>query len=241
VKIRALVVDDEPLLRSNVTTLLGRDEEIDIIGECGTGIEALAETRRLRPDLLFLDVEMPECDGFDVVEMLGADVPPVLVFVTAYDRYAIRAFDSGAVDYLLKPFDNARFTRTLERAKDRLRHGAARRTNDALAIKSGGGLLLLKFAEIDWIEAADYKSCVHSGSSSHPVRRSMNDLERGLDARFCRVHRSAIVNLHRVRGVEPSEHGEYDVILSDGTRLPSSRRYRKELLARLDDPMATGG
>ncbi len=123
-KIRTLVVDDEPLARSNLAVLLRLDLEIEIVGECGSGAEALAEIRRAKPDLVFLDVQMPECDGFDVLELLGKDLPPAVVFVTAYDQYALRAFEAGALDYLLKPFDNTRFARALGRAKERIAHGS---------------------------------------------------------------------------------------------------------------------
>src|ERR1700730_308161 len=125
-KIRTIVVDDEPLARSNITTLLRRDPEIEVVSECGSGVEALTEIRSLKPDLVFLDVQMPECDGFDVLELLGADLPPAVVFVTAYDEYAVKAFEAGALDYLLKPFDNARFDRTVDRVKKRLSLGHAR-------------------------------------------------------------------------------------------------------------------
>src|SRR5580698_380121 len=198
-KIRVLIVDDEPLARSNLTVLLRLDPEIAIVGECGSGMEALTEIRNLKPDLVFLDVEMPECDGFDVVEMLGSDLPPAIVFVTAYDQYALRAFDAGALDYLLKPFDDIRFHRALDRARQRvLESRATPRRQDTLAIKNAGQVLFLKLAEVDWIEAADYYSCLHVGARSHLLRRSMNDLEGDLDpAIFCRIHRSTIVQIDR--------------------------------------------
>src|SRR5258707_10979714 len=155
VKIRAIVVDDEPLARSSLTVLLRRDPEIEIVGECGSGAEVLEMIRAVKPDLVFLDVQMPECDGFDVLELLGSDLPPGVVFVTAYDQYALRAFEAGALDYLLKPFDNARFDRALGRAKERIPRGKdLPRKNDRLAIKSAGQVSFLKMSEIDWIEAA---------------------------------------------------------------------------------------
>jgi two-component system LytT family response regulator len=235
VSIRAIVVDDEPLSRSNLTTLLRRDAEIDIVAECSTGYEALEKIRNTKPDLVFLDVEMPECDGFDVLEMLGSDLPAAVVFVTAYDKYAVRAFEAGALDYLLKPFDNARFDRALARAKDRLRSAGPRRTRDHLALKTAGGIAFLRISEIDWIEAADYYSRLHMGAATHLLRRSMAELERELDrSLFCRIHRSAIVRLDRVRGLELNENGDYDVLLEDGARLRSSRRYRKHLQSLLD-------
>jgi len=235
VNIRVVVVDDEPLSRSNLTTLLRRDAEIEIVAECGSGREALAEIRKTRPDLAFLDVEMPECDGFDVLEMLGGDLPTVVVFVTAYDKYAVRAFEAGALDYLLKPFDDARFDRALARAKGKLRNKPPVPAREHLAVKAAGGVAFLRIAEIDWIEAADYYSRLHLGAATHLLRRSMSELERELDpAVFCRIHRSAIVRLDRVRGLELNESGEYDVLLEGSTRLRLSRRYRKQLQALLD-------
>src|SRR5580693_3939452 len=140
-RIRALVVDDEPLARSNLTVLLRRDPEIDVVRECGSGVEALAEIRGNKPDLVFLDVQMPECDGFDVLELLGGDLPAAVVFVTAYDQYALRAFEAGALDYLLKPFDNARFARALGRAKERISRGReAPGKREHLVIKSSGNV-----------------------------------------------------------------------------------------------------
>jgi two-component system LytT family response regulator len=234
-KIRVLVVDDEPLARSNLTVLLRLDPEIEIVSECGSGMEALAEIRNSKPDLVFLDVQMPECDGFDVLEMSGRDLPPVVVFVTAYDQYALRAFESGALDYLLKPFDDARFGRALSRAKERIAHGRnPPRTMEWLSVKSAGQVLFLKISEIDWIEAADYYSCLHVSGKTHLLRRSMSELDQELDQGvFCRIHRSTIVKLDRVRGLKLNQNGEYDVLLDNGTRLRLSRRYRKQLQSRL--------
>jgi two-component system LytT family response regulator len=235
-KVRTLVVDDEPLARSNLTVLLRLDPEIEIVSECGSGMEALAEIRKSKPDLVFLDVQMPECDGFDVLEMLGRDMPPAVVFVTAYDQYALRAFESGALDYLLKPFDNARFDRALARAKDRLAHGRnPPQTMEWLSVKSAGQVSFLKIAEIDWIDAADYYSCLHVGAKTHLLRRSLSELDQELDQNvFCRIHRSTIVKLDRVRSLKLNENGEYDVLLDNGARLRLSRRYRKQLQSRLN-------
>jgi two-component system LytT family response regulator len=235
-RLRALVVDDEPLARSNVTVLLERHADIELIGECGSGAEALETVRNTKPDLLFLDVQMPECDGFDVLEILGADLPPAVIFVTAYDEHALRAFEAGVLDYLLKPFDDARFTLAVERAKEKLaRHDSKRAAQiDRIAVKSAGQVRFVEIREIDWIEAADYYACLHVGTKTHLLRRSMTDLGRKLDAQiFCRIHRSTIVNLDRVRGIDFDQSGEYAAILGDGTRLRLSRRYRKELQSRL--------
>jgi two-component system LytT family response regulator len=233
--IRALVVDDEPLARSNLTVLLRLDREISSIRECGSGAEAVAEIRRNKPDLVFLDVQMPECDGFDVLELLGGDLPPAIVFVTAYDEYALRAFEAGALDYLLKPFDNARFERALGRAKQQIARGrdVLVRT-DRLAIRSGGQVAFVKISDIDWIEAADYYSCLRVGQKTHLLRRTMSELDQGLDQNvFCRIHRSAIVNLDRVQGLKLNRNGDYEVVLVTGATLPLSRRYRKQLQSRL--------
>jgi two-component system LytT family response regulator len=234
-KIRAVVVDDEPLARSSLKLLLRRDPEVELVGECKSGMEALAEIRRKKPELVFLDVQMPECDGFDVLEQLGSEMPPALVFVTAYDQYALKAFEAGALDYLLKPFDNARFERALNRAKERIEQGKeTQRKIERLAIKNAGQVLFQKISEIDWIEAADYYVCLHVGTKTHLLRRSMSDVDQELEqAAFCRIHRSAIVNLERVRQLEISEDGGTDVVLNSGTRLRLSRRYRKDLQARL--------
>ena len=197
--------------------------------------EAVEEIRRSKPDLLFLDVEMPECDGFDVLELLGSDLPPAVVFVTAYDQYAIRAFETGALDYLLKPFDNARFERALERAKERIAASTnTPRKADKIAVKNAGQVVFVKIAEIDWIEAADYYVALHVGAKSHLLRRSMTELEEELDpSLFCRIHRSTIVNLERVQSLESSEEDEPIVVLQDGSRLRMSRRYRKVLQEKL--------
>jgi two-component system, LytTR family, response regulator len=234
-KIRTILVDDEPLARSNLAILLRNDPQIEIVGECSSGAEALAKIRAARPDLVFLDVQMPECDGFDVLELLGNDLPPAIIFVTAYDQYALRAFEAGALDYLLKPFDNNRFGRALERAKEKLAGGNNPPTKlERLAIKGVGKVSFIKVSEIDWIGAADYYACLHVGTKTHLLRRSLSELEMELDpATFCRVHRSSIVNLERVRGLKLNGDGEYDVLLESGERLRLSRRYRKEFQSRL--------
>jgi two-component system, LytTR family, response regulator len=234
--IRALVVDDEPLARRNITVLLRHDTDIGSIAECGGGVEAIEEIRRTKPDLVFLDVQMPECDGFDVLEMLGSELASTVVFVTAHDEYALRAFDAGALDYLLKPFNDARFRRALHRAKDKVAHYAERGPPAAqrLVVRNLGQVLFLSVSEIDWIEAANYYACLHVGGETHLMRRALTDLERDLDpAKFCRIHRSIIVNLDRVRGLELKDDGEYEVVLNSKARLRLSRRFRKDLQQRL--------
>jgi two-component system LytT family response regulator len=233
--IGTVVVDDEPLARANIVNLLRTDPEILVLGECGSGTDAAKVVRELRPSLLFLDVQMPGCDGFGVLEALGADVPPAVVFVTAYDQYALKAFEAEALDYLLKPYDNARFFRVLSRAKALLAGRPAEHPRfERIMVRSTGRISFLRAEEIDWIEAADYYSCLHVGSRTHLLRRSMAELERDLETeRFCRVHRSTIVNLARVRDLCCDPSGEYEVVLQDETRLKVSRGYREKLQAAI--------
>lgn len=233
--ISTVVVDDEPLARASIVSLLRTDPEIRVVGECGSGADASKLVRELRPSLMFLDVQMPGRDGFGVLEELGADVPPAVVFVTAYDQYALKAFEAEALDYLLKPYDNARFFRVLARAKALLaQRPAGRRGFERIMVRSAGRISFLRAEEIDWIEAADYYSSLHAGPKTHLLRRSMAELERDLKAeRFCRIHRSTIVNLERIRDLCLDASGEYEVVLQDGTRLKVSRGYREKLQAAL--------
>jgi two-component system LytT family response regulator len=234
------VVDDESLARRNLTVLLHRDPDIGSVAECASGLDAIQEIRKSKPDLVFLDVQMPECDGFDVIELLGSDLPPTIIFVTAYDEYALRAFEAGALDYLLKPFDDARFGRALKRAKEKLAHylPVQPRAAERLVVRSRGQVLFVSVADIDWIEAAGYYACLHVGSDTHILRRSLSELEQDLgDEKFVRIHRSLVVNLERIRGLELQSGGEYEVVLKSRVRLRLSRRYRK----RLQDRMAMLG
>jgi two-component system LytT family response regulator len=234
--IRTLVVDDEPLARSNVLALLARDPQIEVVGQSGSGTDALADIRRLSPDLVFLDVEMPECDGFDVLEMLGSTAQPTIVFVTAYDKYALAAFDAGALDYVLKPFDDERFELALTRAKKRIHSAAVSpRPPRNIAIKSNGRVSFIRVEAIDWIEAADYYSRLHVAGKTHLLRRSMGDLERDLDGfDFCRIHRSTIVNLARVCEMTPDENGDYEVFLEDRSSHRLSRSFRRDFQSRMN-------
>ena len=246
-KIQVLIVDDEPLARERIRKLLQKEADLEIIGECADGIEAVAAIRKQRPDLVFLDVQMPELDGFGVLEQLEPGPIPVVVFVTAHDRFALRAFEVHALDYLLKPFDAERFRNALERARDRvqgrqtgelshriselladLRTGAKKQ--DRLAVKTGGKILFLRMAEIEWIEAADNYVNLHLGSEAHLHRETMAALEEKLPAdKFMRISRSTIVNLERIRELQPLFHGEYAVIMRNGTRLTLTRSHRDKL------------
>lgn len=235
-KIRALVVDDEPLARSNLKVLLQRDNDIESIQECGSGTEAVAQIRATRPDLVFLDVQMPECGGFDVLEILKGDESlPVIVFVTAHDEYALRAFDAGALDYLLKPFDDARFHLAMQRAKQNLAaKDPAPAETPRLEVRGAGNVAYVQIPDIDWVEAADYYVCLHVGTKSHLLRKSMAELEQELDPRiFCRIHRSTIVNLRKVSALKVDAAGEHEVILDCGQKLRLSRRFRKDLQLRM--------
>jgi two-component system LytT family response regulator len=254
-RIRALVVDDEPLARRRMRRLLERDPEVDMVGECGDGQAAVAAIAEHAPDLVFLDVQMPEMDGFAVLRSLPADRTPLVVFVTAYDQYALRAFEVSAVDYLLKPFDRRRFDQALQRAKARLAAGAGdglgRRTLalleelrarashlDRLVIKAGGRAFFLKTDEIDWVEAEGKYVRLHVGRESHLVREPIGTLEAQLDPRrFLRIHRSTIVNIDRIRELQPWFHNEVRVILRDGTELMLSRGCRKKLSELLKVPL----
>jgi two-component system LytT family response regulator len=242
-KLTVVIVDDEPLARKTLRTLARRDPEVRVVAQCRNGIEALDAVTEHKPDLMFLDVQMPEISGFDVLELLGED-PPAIVFVTAYDQYAIRAFEVHAIDYLLKPFTDERFDKALARAKNLLRKGDAEGARSKMAsltaahrtaaqrfmVRSAGRVVFLKADEIDWIEAADYYARLHVGNNSYLLRDSMNDLEASLDPnQFVRIHRSAIVNLDRVREMDP--RGEI-VVLHDGTELPMSRSRRDDLQSR---------
>jgi len=243
-----LIVDDEPLARDLVRSVLGDLPALRVTGECAGGREAVEAIRTSTPDLVLLDVQMPEVDGFDVIEAVGAAAMPDVIFVTAHERYAVRAFEVNALDYLLKPFDAERFERALERARAHLAAPpevrAALREQllaalskvrvpahaDRFLAKAGSRLVPVHTAEIDWIEAAGKYARLHCGAAVHLVREPFHRLESRLDpSRFARIHRSTIVNLDRIRSLEPNANGEYRVRLVDGTELVLSRSYRGRL------------
>jgi two-component system, LytTR family, response regulator len=233
-KIRTIIVDDEPLARCNVMALLRRDPEVEIVGECGSGAEAISTIDRTQPDLVFLDIQMPECTGFDVLEQLGSRLTCEIVFVTAHDIYALQAFEAGALDYLLKPFADERFEVTLRRIKSRMVLRDLPTPDRRLFIRSVGRISIVHIDDIDWIEAADYYACLHVGAATHLIRKTINELEHELDSlTFCRIHRSSIVNVRRIETLALNEGGEYDVVLQDGHKLRLSRGYRQRLQARL--------
>jgi two-component system LytT family response regulator len=247
VSIRTLIVDDEPLARQRVLRLLREEPDVEVIGEAGDGGEAVAAIRADKPDLVFLDVQMPVLDGFGVLEALGEDDLPAVIFVTAYDRFALRAFEYNALDYLLKPFDRERFRKALERARAHLGRARDREEThqllgaaaeyksggavlERLVIKSSGRVFFLRVEEIDWIEAAGNYVRLHVGKEAHLLRDTMSSLEARLDAkRFLRIHRSTIANIECIQELQPLFHGDYVVILRDGTQLNLSRGYRQRL------------
>ena len=246
-KIRTLIVDDEPLARRGIRAQLNDEKDIEILSECRNGLEAVAAIEEQSPDLVFLDVQMPELDGFGVLEAVGVDRMPAVIFVTAYDQYALRAFDVHALDYLLKPVDAERFASALARARKQIEHHSLQDLNqrlqnflddvqakqkftERLVIKSGGRIFFLNVAEIDWIEAADNYVRLHVGRDSHLLRETMNHLEKRLDPdHFLRVHRSRIINIRQIKELQPLFRGEYDIMLQDGTRLESGRGYKDKL------------
>ena len=250
-KIRTLIVDDEPLGRERIRALLARDPEIDVVEECPDGRRAVAAIERSRPDLVFLDVQMPEMDGFAVLEAIAGDRMPAIIFVTAYDRYAVQAFEVHALDYLLKSFDRDRFEAALERAKEEIHRSKTGVLNERLAglledlqakqkrltrlvVKSGGRIVFLRVDEIDWVEAADNYVRIHAGRESHLIRETLHSLEGRLNPeKFLRIHRSTLVNVDRIRELQPIFHGDYLVKLNDGTELTLSRSYREKLLEPL--------
>lgn len=250
-KMRAVVVDDEPLARERLRMLLASEDWLEVVHECADGASAVVAIQKFRPDIVFLDVEMPGANGFDVIEAIGADQMPFVVFVTAYDKYAIKAFDVHAVDYLLKPFDRERFQQAVARARQQLEQrsgGELERRLLALVqdlkpthqklerfvIKSGGRVFFVRSEEIDWIEAAGNYVKLHVGTDAHLFRETMNALEARLNPdTFYRIHRSHIVNIERVRELQPWFNGEYVVFLKDGTRLTLSRGYREKLQERI--------
>ena len=253
--IRALIVDDEALARKFIRRMLKDDRDFEIIGECGNGKETVATIRKESPDVVFLDVQMPEMDGLAVLEAIGIERLPQIIFTTAYEQYAIRAFELHALDYLLKPFDQARFKDAIKHAKERFR---SERQNDGrmqisalleniknkpqylerLVIKASGRITFLPTNEINWIEADDKYVHLHTNKARPMVRQTLTAMEEQLDpAKFRRVHRSAIVNVERIAELQPLFSGEYSILLHDGTKLTLSRNYKDKLFELLGKPL----
>jgi len=249
-RIRALIVDDEPLARRGLLRLLKNDPDTEVVGECGDGECAVSAILSKKPHLVFLDVQMPEMDGFEVVRRVGPEKMPALVFVTAYDRYALRAFDTNALDYLLKPVAQVRFEKALARAKQRISEkskddvvqrliATLEQINrhdeylDRLPVSENGRILFVNMEEIDWIEANGNYARLHIGARTHEIREALTALERKLNPHdFLRIHRSAIVNVHRIKEIQPWFHGYHLVLLQNGQELRMSR-YQNETARRL--------
>jgi two-component system LytT family response regulator len=247
-KIRALIVDDEPIARRGIRLHLESQPDVEIIGECVNGLEAISAIESQSPDLVFLDVQMPELNGFDVLEAIGPERVPCVIFITAYDQYALRAFEVHALDYLLKPYGSERFLEALARARIQIqRESMGDRLLDLLTdlknrqsytervvIKSAGRIFFLSVEEIDWIESADNYVQIHVGRESYLLRETINGLEKRLDpSSFLRIRHSTIVNVKSIKELHPLFSGEFAVIMRDGTELVSSRRYRKRLISFL--------
>lgn len=253
---RVLAVDDEPLARELLRDLLERDPEVELVGLCGDGVSALQAIRRHQPEIVFLDIEMPERTGLEVAQALTSmAAPPVVVFVTAYSQHAPQAFDVEATDYLVKPFSDERFFKALGRAKQRIRerqqgesqpsarpnqeHQSPPETYlERLTVQTAGRSKIVKTRDIAWIESCDYYSRVHTSEAAHLVRVSLTAFEKKLDPRrFIRVHRQAIVNVDEARAVEPGKNGRREVVLADGTRLAISRSRQKAVEELLVPPV----
>jgi two-component system, LytTR family, response regulator len=246
-KIRAIIVDDEPLAREGISMRLKQEPDIELIHECKNGREAVNVIMRNSPDLVFLDIQMPTLGGFGVIEAVGIKRMPDIIFVTAYDEHALQAFEVHALDYLLKPIDGDRFTRALERARNRIKGKnleaitkqlqnmmAAlkneRKYIERLSIKSADRIMFVSVNDIDWIEAAGNYVKIHVGRESHILHLTMNNIENRLDtSKFLRIHRSTIVNAERIKELHIMFHGEYQVVLKDGTKVTSSRSYKETL------------
>jgi len=251
IQIRVIIVDDEPLARRKILRVLHEDPEMRVLAECGTGEEAIAMIRQEKPDLVFLDIQMPDMDGFAVLKSLRMPNLPSFIFVTAYDRYALQAFDVHALDYLLKPFDTDRLKEALHRAKTMIRernnkfldtriHGMLTEMNrrprflQRILVKNEGRILFLKTDEVDWIEAHSKYMSFYIGGKPHLVRGSAVQYESELDPeKFVRIHRTAIVNIDKITQLQSLTHGDYMVHLKDGTKLTLSRRYWERLHAIL--------
>jgi len=248
--IRVLLSDDETLARERLRSLLEEETDLEIVAECGDGKSAIATIQREEPDLVFLDIQMPEVDGFGVVQELR-DAMPLTIFVTAYDRYAMKAFEVHALDYLLKPVGKERLTGAVDRARRQLQHPpdgtfqrrvlellgdmeARQQAPERIVIKSDGEIVCLKPNEIDWAESAGNYVCLHVGAATHILRETITALESRLGPRqFMRVHRSTLVNVDRIKTLKPSLYGDYSILLRDGTKLTLSRGFRESVLKRL--------
>jgi two-component system LytT family response regulator len=253
--IKALVADDESLARKFIRRMLKDDQEVEIVGECNNGKMAVTMIRKYNPDVVFLDVQMPEMDGFAVLEAIGIEHLPEIVFTTAYEQYAVRAFELHALDYLLKPFDQTRFKDAMRHAKERLNQRQKKEGRmqisalldnvkahskylERLIVKADGRISFLNTGEINWIQADDKYVHLHTSKGSRMVRQTLSAMESQLDPRkFMRIHRSAMVNVDRIKELQPLFSGEHSVLLEDGTKLTLSRNHKGKLFELLGKPL----
>ena len=249
-QIRTVVADDQPMARERLTALLGEEPDVEVVAACASGTEAVSAIERHRPDLVFLDMQMPELDGFGVIAAVGPERMPSVVFVTAYDEFALRAFDVHALDYLLKPFGRQRFQRALERARDHIARERAGElakrlvalveevrpghpSQERFVVRSGARIAFVEVRYVDWVEAEGNYVRLHVGGESHLIRGTMHSVEARLGGRFVRIHRSRIANLDKVQEMRVAPNGEYDVVLRSGKTLRVSRLYRDKVQQRL--------
>lgn len=247
-KLRIIIIDDEPIARERIKNFLQQETDIEIIGEGENGLEAVQLIEEKKPDLVLLDIQMPEMDGFGVIQSIGADLMPAVIFITAYDNFALKAFEVHALDYILKPFNNERFLEALNRARNKINNSQLNQLStqfnsvlktlqdgkkflSRLAIKTGGRIYFIKTENVDWIESAGNYVLLYTKNEKHIYRETMKCLEMKLDPeKFVRIHRTQIVNIDNIKELQPQSHGEYTIILQSGKRLTLSRNYRDRLL-----------
>jgi len=254
--IRAIIVDDEPLAREKVQLFAASEPDIEIVDVCSNGHEAITSFNKFKPDLLFLDIQMPEITGFEVLQRLPSTKLPGIIFITAYDEFALRAFEFHALDYLLKPYDRERFQKSVAHARTALRSASETETTteqiklllnsiqqtsnklERLIVKTNGRIIFLRIEEIDWMEAAGNYVKLHVGNEAHLIRETMNGLEQQLNPqKFIRIHRSTIINIEKIKELEPYFNGEYKVVLNNHTQLILSRNYRESFIKVLGKPL----
>lgn len=251
-KTKVIVVDDEPLARERIAQLLSKEANLEIVAECGDGLAAISAINELQPDLMFLDVQMPELSGFDVLREIDAEIMPAIIFVTAFDQYTVQAFDFSAADYLLKPFSEKRFRQAVSRARQHLElksennngqrvshlldhFNSSKGFLERLIVSHKNRLILLPVNDVDWIESYGNYLKIHAGGKTYLLRKTMNDLAARMDPeKFIRIHRATLVNIERIKEFQPMFGGQYAVVLRDGTELTLSRNYRKPVLEKFE-------
>jgi two-component system LytT family response regulator len=254
--IRAIIIDDEPLAREKVKLFAGDEPDIEIVDVCSNGHEAIASYNRYKPDLLFLDIQMPEMNGFEILQHLQGNTLSAVIFITAYDEFALRAFEFHAIDYLLKPYDRERFQRSVAHARVALHTTGQLETTaeqikvlldsvhqnsaklERLIVKTNGKIIFLRLEEVDWIESAGNYVKLHCGNETHLIRETMNGLEQQLNPKkFIRIHRCTIINIEKIKELEPYFNGEYKVILNNNSQVFLSRNYKENFTKVLGKPL----